>query len=44
MKANNAGYYEESTRTVHWRLEELPANETGSVKLVTMPVEAGQQR
>ncbi|MFZ1932527.1 MAG: hypothetical protein WCB27_26350 [Thermoguttaceae bacterium] len=43
MKANNAGYYEEATRTVHWRLEELPANETGSVELVTMPIEAGQQ-
>ena len=42
MKANNAGYYEEATRTVHWRLEELPANETGSVELVTMPIEAGQ--
>ena len=41
MSANNAGYYEEATRTVHWRLEELPANETGSVELVTMPVEAG---
>ena len=43
VSANNAGYYEESTRTVRWRLEELPANETGSVELVTMPVEAGQQ-
>ena len=43
VSANNAGYYEEATRTVHWRLEELPANETGSVELVTMPVEAGQQ-
>jgi uncharacterized repeat protein (TIGR01451 family) len=42
MSANNAGYYEEATRTVHWRLEELPANETGSVQLVTMPVEPGQ--
>jgi uncharacterized repeat protein (TIGR01451 family) len=42
MSANNAGYYEEATRTVHWRLEELPANETGSVELVTMPIEAGQ--
>ena len=42
VSANNAGYYEESTRTVRWRLEELPANETGSVELVTMPVEAGQ--
>ncbi len=42
MSANNAGYYEEATRTVRWRLEELPVNETGSVELVTMPVEAGQ--
>jgi uncharacterized repeat protein (TIGR01451 family) len=42
MSANHAGYYEEATRTVHWRLEELPANETGSVQLVTMPVEPGQ--
>jgi uncharacterized repeat protein (TIGR01451 family) len=43
VSANNAGHYEEATRTVHWRLEELPVNETGSVELVTMPVEAGQQ-
>jgi uncharacterized repeat protein (TIGR01451 family) len=42
VRANNAGYYEESTRTVRWRLEQLPPNETGSVELVTMPVEAGQ--
>ena len=42
VNANNAGYYDDSTRTVRWRLEELPANETGSVELVTMPVEAGQ--
>jgi uncharacterized repeat protein (TIGR01451 family) len=42
VSANNAGYYEESTRTVRWRLEELPPRETGSVRLVTMPIEAGQ--
>jgi uncharacterized repeat protein (TIGR01451 family) len=42
VSANNAGYYEESSRTVRWALEELPANVTGSVELVTMPVEAGQ--
>jgi uncharacterized repeat protein (TIGR01451 family) len=42
VSANNAGYYEESTRTVRWRLEELPANEVGSVELVTLPVEPGQ--
>jgi uncharacterized repeat protein (TIGR01451 family) len=43
VNANNAGYYDEASRTVRWRLEELPANEKGSVELVTMPVEAGQQ-
>jgi uncharacterized repeat protein (TIGR01451 family) len=42
VRANNAGYYDESTRTVRWRLEELPANETGTVEMVTLPVEAGQ--
>ena len=42
VSANNAGYYEEASRTVRWRLEELPPNESGSVELVTMPVEAGQ--
>ena len=44
VRPNNAGYYEDSTRTVRWRLEELPPNETGSVELVTMPIEAGQTR
>ncbi len=42
VSANNAGYYEEATRSVHWRLEELPANEAGSVQLVTLPIEPGQ--
>ena len=42
VNANNAGSYDDSTRTVRWRLEELPANEEGCVELVTMPVEAGQ--
>ena len=43
VSANNAGEYEEATRSVHWLLEELPVKETGSVALVTMPVEAGPQ-
>ncbi len=43
VSANNAGYYEEATRTVRWRLEELPAIEKGSVELVTLTVEAGRQ-
>jgi uncharacterized repeat protein (TIGR01451 family) len=43
VRANNAGQYTESDRAVHWRLQELPNNETGTVELVTLPVEAGQQ-
>ena len=42
VSANNAGRFDEATRIVRWRLEELPAKETGSVELVTMPVEPGQ--
>ncbi len=41
--ANNAGQYDEVTRTVHWLLEELPAKESGSVELVTVPVAPGEQ-
>ena len=40
--ANNAGYYDEATRAVYWRLDELPVNEKGTVELVTLPTEAGQ--
>jgi uncharacterized repeat protein (TIGR01451 family) len=43
VSANNAGQYVEADRAVYWRLEELPSNQTGTVQLVTMPVEAGQQ-
>ena len=42
VNANNAGRYDESTRAVYWRLEELPVNQRGTVELVTLPVEAGQ--
>jgi uncharacterized repeat protein (TIGR01451 family) len=44
VSANNAGQYEPSTQSVHWLLAELPANDAGKVELVTMPVEAGQQK
>ncbi len=43
VQANNAGYYEETSRTVHWQLEQLPVNETGTVELVALPIEAGEQ-
>ncbi len=42
VSANNAGHFDEATRAVHWRLEELPVRETGVVRLVTMPVRAGE--
>ncbi len=42
VSANNAGHYDEATRVVHWRLDELPVQETGVVKLVTMPIRAGE--
>ncbi len=43
VRANASGYYDEANRAVFWRLTELPVNETGTVELVTMPVEEGQQ-
>ncbi len=42
VRANNAGYYEQSDHTVRWRLEQLPVDELGTVELVAMPVQAGQ--
>ena len=44
VSANNAGRYEEVSRTVHWSLEELPCKETGSVALTTVPTEIGEQK
>ena len=43
VSANNAGRFDETNRAVVWRLEELPVRETGTVELVTLPIEAGQQ-
>ena len=43
VSANNYGHYEEADRTVHWQLQELPSTAEGTVELVTLPVEPGQQ-
>jgi hypothetical protein len=43
VSANNAGYFEQGSRTVRWTLEELPAREAGSVELKAVPVQAGEQ-
>ncbi|MEI8372200.1 MAG: hypothetical protein WCJ35_05100 [Planctomycetota bacterium] len=42
VNANNAGRYDEGSRAVYWRLEELPVKQRGTVELVTLPVEPGQ--
>jgi uncharacterized repeat protein (TIGR01451 family) len=44
VSANNAGQYDASTGTVRWLLAELPANDADKVELVTLPIEAGEQR
>jgi uncharacterized repeat protein (TIGR01451 family) len=44
VKANNSGQYDPNTNCVYWSLEELPAAETGSVTLVAVPIEVGEQK
>ncbi len=44
VEANNYGEYDPQTRSVHWLLEELPANETGAVTLRALPVEPGEHK
>ena len=43
VSANNMGEYNSSTHTIHWSLMELPANERGTVELVALPIEPGEQ-
>jgi uncharacterized membrane protein len=43
VKANNLGEYHAATHSVHWSLSELPANQQGTVELIALPVEAGEQ-
>lgn len=42
--ANNAGTYDAATHSVYWSLEELPAQETGSVTLTAVPIEPGDMK
>lgn len=44
VSANNAGQYNQQNHAVYWSLAELPQGETGTVKLVTLPIEAGDQK
>jgi uncharacterized membrane protein len=44
MSANNAGQYDSRSHSVSWALDELPSQQSGSVELVAMPIEAGDQQ
>jgi len=41
VETNNEGQYDATSHSVIWSLSELPANETGTVTLTTLAVEAG---
>lgn len=43
VRANNLGEYDAATHAVYWSLAELPQGERGSVELVAMPVQSGEQ-
>jgi uncharacterized repeat protein (TIGR01451 family) len=43
VRANNLGEYDATTHAVYWSLAELPEGERGTVELVAMPIETGQQ-
>jgi hypothetical protein len=42
VSANNEGIFDGSTRRVRWQLEELPVGETGTVRFVLVPRQAGK--
>ncbi|GAA4435325.1 hypothetical protein GCM10023155_33620 [Bremerella cremea] len=44
VEANNAGQYDATRHAVFWSLQELPPSQTGTVELVALPIEPGDQR
>ncbi|MEX0977906.1 MAG: hypothetical protein WDZ48_03590 [Pirellulales bacterium] len=44
VEANNGGQFDEASHAVYWSLEELPPQETGTVKLTTLPLEPGEAK
>lgn len=44
VSANNAGTYDPQSHSVSWGLDELPANQSGSVEVIAMPVAQGEQQ
>jgi uncharacterized repeat protein (TIGR01451 family) len=43
VSADNKGKYDDQSHAVFWSLEELPADEMGTVHLTAMPIETGDQ-
>jgi uncharacterized repeat protein (TIGR01451 family) len=41
VDANNLGQFDPATNTVYWSLDELPAQETGTVTVTALPQESG---
>ncbi|MDR0608836.1 MAG: DUF11 domain-containing protein [Planctomycetaceae bacterium] len=41
VSTNQSGVYEPQTHSVHWALEELPAQEAGEIELVLLPSQTG---
>ena len=44
IKTNNAGRYDADLHAIFWSLEELPAQQTGTVQLTAMPTQMGQHK
>lgn len=42
VSANNEGMFDGATRRLRWQLEELPQGETGTVRFVLLPRQAGK--
>lgn len=42
VSTNQSGVYDQSSHTIHWALEELPAQEAGEIELIVMPTEKGE--
>ncbi|MBI2478359.1 MAG: hypothetical protein HYV60_06875, partial [Planctomycetia bacterium] len=44
VSADNKGSYDAGRHAVYWSLAELPAQESGSVRLTALPIETGEQK
>lgn len=44
VSTNNAGHYDTQRHRVVWSLAELPAGQMGTVELITLPTDLGDQR